>query len=422
MQTSQRASGSRAVPQRLLIAAFVLLISSPGMGLLLQGTHRLDDLSEKRRLASFPEWEWSQRSLRSFPVRFDAYFQDHFAGRRQLIRWNSLVGVRWLGMTPTSLATQQGAQLVGEKLAGASTNVVAGKQGWLFFTGSRVIDDYRCVTPFTRDQLAAWAETLAARRRWLESQGIQFLLVVAPNKHTIYPEQLPRSINRLRDQSRLDQLLAELARQPGFPVLDLREPLRQAKRTERCYHVTDTHWNDYGAWIAYTEIMRALAHGRPELQPWERARFDLCKADRPGGDLAIMLGLQDLVREEWYDMVPRGPRSATIEPQSSDQPERLVTVHPVRSLPRAVVFRDSYFGAVQPFFSEHFSRAVYSWTYDFEADLIEQERPQIVVQEILERSFMGLDPENPPQVSRVTGPLAKRGLPEGAEASPLQRR
>lgn len=422
MQVSQRSSGISIWAQRLSIVAFVVLISSPGMGLLLQGSHRLEDQSEKRRLASFPRWEWSQRGLRSFPVRFDAYFQDHFAGRRQLIRWNSLVGVHWLGMTPTSLASQQGAQLVGEKLAGASTDVVSGKQGWLFFTGSRVIDDYRCVTPFTRGQLAAWAETLAARRRWLEAQGIQFLLVVAPNKHTIYPEQLPRSINRLRDQSRLDQLLAELARQPNFPVLDLREPLRQSKQTERCYHLTDTHWNDYGAWIAYTEIMQGLAHRRPELQPWDRSRFDLHKTDRPGGDLAIMLGLQDLIREEWYDMVPRGPRSATIEPQSPNVPERLVTVHPDQSLPRAVVFRDSYFGAVQPFFSEHFSRVVYSWTYDFEADLIEQERPQVVVQEILERSFMGLKPQNPPQVSRATGPLAKRAAPGKAEASPLQRR
>ena len=54
------------------------------------------------------------------------------------------------------------------------------------------------------------------------------------------------------------------------------------------------------------------------------------------------------------------------------------------SLPRAVIFRDSFSSRLVPFLSEHFSRAVYLWQNDFDANVVSEEHPDLVIQEILE--------------------------------------
>jgi hypothetical protein len=55
---------------------------------------------------------------------------------------------------------------------------------------------------------------------------------------------------------------------------------------------------------------------------------------------------------------------------------------------RALVFRDSCFYAIEPFFSENFNQVVYLWqTYDQKTveRLIEYLHPHIVIEEIGER-------------------------------------
>ena len=55
------------------------------------------------------------------------------------------------------------------------------------------------------------------------------------------------------------------------------------------------------------------------------------------------------------------------------------------SLPRAVIFRDSFASRLVPFLSEHFSRAVYLWQNDFDASVVAEEHPDVVIEEIVGR-------------------------------------
>ena len=55
---------------------------------------------------------------------------------------------------------------------------------------------------------------------------------------------------------------------------------------------------------------------------------------------------------------------------------------------RAVVFRDSFFDSIIPFIAEDFNRIVYIWKpYDHAImkELIAQQKPQIVIEEMVER-------------------------------------
>jgi alginate O-acetyltransferase complex protein AlgJ len=91
----------------------------------------------------------------------------------------------------------------------------------------------------------------------------------------------------------------------------------------------------------------------------------------------------------------RARRARVIEPagaQPTDEEGRLVTVIDDPSLPRAVIFRDSFVSPLVPFLSEHFSRAVYLWQNDFDAGVVETEHPDVVIQEIVGRHLYNFIP------------------------------
>ena len=69
-----------------------------------------------------------------------------------------------------------------------------------------------------------------------------------------------------------------------------------------------------------------------------------------------------------------------------------VTEIPGSALPRAVIFRDSFASRLVPFLSEHFSRAVYLWQNDFDADIVEKEHADVVIQEIVGRHLYNFIP------------------------------
>ena len=71
---------------------------------------------------------------------------------------------------------------------------------------------------------------------------------------------------------------------------------------------------------------------------------------------------------------------------------RIVTEIPGSTLPRAVVFRDSFTSSLAPLISEHFSRVVYLWQNDFDAAVVESEHPDVVLHEIVGRHLHKIYP------------------------------
>jgi len=198
-------------------------------------------------------------------------------------------------------------------------------------------------------------------------------------------------------------------------AVDLRPALFGAKARERVYQKTDTHWNDRGAFAAYQQIIGAVRGRVPQTPPaWTRDDFDARETIVPGMDLAGMMGLTRVLTEDDLRLVPRRPRRArVVEPSGaapSDELGRIVTTIDDPALPRAVIFRDSFVSRLAPFLSEHFSRAVYLWQNDFDADVVSRERPDVVIQEIVGRHLYTFvpSPELVPDAGPV-GPISRSG-------------
>lgn len=298
------------------------------------------------------------------PPEYERRYNDHYEGRGRRV------------------------QLYNEALlklfrARVFPNVLRGREDWLFWTGEGNIDDYQNAHPFSRADLEQIEGKLSAVQRRLAAQGIAFLVAPAPNKETIYPEMLPPEIVKIGKQSRLDQLLAYLEeKHSAVKVLDLRPVLLDNKAQHQLYYRTDTHWNDYGAYYASTEIFKALQRDFPQLQPPGLETYRI-EQETISGDLARLLLTDPLLSEPTLQLEPVSPPRARF----LEKVDRVITISELDDarLPRAVIFRDSFANSLEPFLSERFSRAVYPWSFQIDWELVEREQPDLVVYELAER-------------------------------------
>jgi hypothetical protein len=194
--------------------------------------------------------------------------------------------------------------------------------------------------------------------------------------------------------------------------VDLRPALRAAKAEGDVYWRTGTHWGDLGAKVADDEIVRTLRPFFPELNPLPLTSYRVTWSDGAGRGLARMLHLRDRYREPHPHLRAERPLKAT--PVDADTVLRTVADDPRltavyrntpwvvfetgdRALPSAVIVNDSFGMALMPYLSEHFERSAFVHrivTPDLRLALIELEKPDVVIEEIVERNVRG-SPETP---------------------------
>jgi hypothetical protein len=310
--------------------------------------------------------------LVKFPRRFGLYFNDHFGFREPLVRLQALVKVKGLGGSVTP-------------------QVIVGKDGWLFLDPDHdpSLSQSRSDKPFTGEQLARWQQALQVRHDWLAQRGIRYLFVIAPEKQSVYPEYLPDN-RRYLQTSRFDQLVAYVRKNSQLEILDLRPPLLEAKQSRRLYFKTDTHWDALGGLVAYQAIVKDLAKYFPEMKPVQESDCVTYTRVLSTGDLARIMGLNGWFAEEVEGIQLRNPGFvAQVEVNGPNW--MLVSTHRDQNLPRLLAFCDSFSSAFATFLSQHFSRAVYRPQLYFDPGQVELERPQIVMQEMVER-YLSDDP------------------------------
>ena len=352
----------------LVVVAFAAVIAAPPVATLL-GVDGGDAYAENRTLATFPAVSLRWANVRAFLPGLDTWFADHFAFRASLVRWQGITRYFWLGVSPTPL-------------------VGIGDHGWLSYLDDGGLEDFTNANLLTEAELQNWRTTVVKAKQWCQARSIGYLFIVAPDKSLIYPEYFPRTARRVNRMSRTDQLFTAIT-DLGVAV-DVRQALMAEKKDVRLFQKTDTHWNQRGAYVAYRAIIDAARLQVPSIPPPKAlSDFDQVTRQIPGMDLAGMMGLKRVLGEEDLRLVPKQPRQyVVVEPKGNivEAGEgRIVTEIPGSTLPRAVVFRDSFASAPAPFLSEHFSRVVYLWQNNFSAVDIEKEHPDIVLQEIVSR-------------------------------------
>lgn len=204
---------------------------------------------------------------------------------------------------------------------------------------------------------------------------------------------MPERITRVNTPSRLDQVVAYLRAHSSVEVVDLRGDLLAAKTRQRVYYITDTHWDQFGAFVGAQHILAKLHDWYPQIEPLQETDYQLVDATTGGGDLAGMLALQGVLHEDVQRVIPRQPLRAHEVPVGYTLPDVPEPNQPIAreipgsTFPRAVVMRDSYAVSLVPFLSERFSRVVYVEGWYLDLSVVDREHPDVVIQEIVERAF-----------------------------------
>jgi hypothetical protein len=341
------------------------------------------------------------------PLKFDEPFPHPHLGR-SLLKWpGALMWYLQHNMGFRATLVRLHGRLVWS-LSGDSPapETVVRANPWLFLRSERVLDGFRRVDPFSPAALAAWRSTLEARRRWLAERNIPYLVVIPPDKESIYADAVPSWATRAPGPSRLAQLGGELRAQSGVQLLDLTAALEDERPTARLFHYTDTHWNDLGAFAGYRAIAERLRAWFPGLRPLTSADMIASQVTTPGGDQARICGLQLDLREPQVQLALRGGvldearladgRPVTFERLDVRGTPRFETRAPHGEIGSAIILRDSFGEGLIPYLSRHFRAATWVWTDDFPTAEIDEKRPAVVIQELVERKLMSLEPGAPP--------------------------
>ena len=272
--------------------------------------------------------------------------------------------------------------------------VLLGKDGWMHYTGDGEINYFQNTGKMENEK--DLIKKLTTLNQYLKSQGITLFVVVAPDKSTIYPDTLPDQISSLTTQSWLDSF-STYSEVDNLPIIvDLRPALQAARQEQDVFFKTDTHWNGYGAFAAYTTIINALGNSYPELKPYKVSdlNFKLVSTDPEVRDTARMMGIT-AITESNFLVVPKKPFVQTLHLAVYYGYNQFSSI-PDSELPTLLMFHDSQ-GAhyLNDYMSMNFGKSHFIHYLSIPEYLtqasIQQFKPDIIVIEIVERALVQLD-------------------------------
>lgn len=287
---------------------------------------------------------------------------------------------------------------VGDRLF---NNTLVGKDGWLYYNGGLSYREYQRTDRFAERDLRSLGLALDQVNSRLAAEGKTLLLVIPPNKTSIYPQFMPDEIPVIGQQSRMDQFMAYMRAHSTTRILDLRPALVAASATQQTYYRTDSHWNNLGAFYASQAILAELALVYPSVQPHPISDYKLLYVNSTGEtDLPRSMGYLSLP-EIVPVFEPRFPvlTHETTENLADGTQLRLIT-NQNTSLPRLLIFGDSFYGGLyggleaflQPEFSQVVDlpyRAIGGGTL---TDWVSYAKPDVVIVECVERDLENLFP------------------------------
>lgn len=369
--------------QRINIAIFFIVIFTPCVWMLC-GQKTVFSFTEKRLLATFPSFPANLPQVQRFFSGVDSYLNDHFGFREWMVfRYQRELRKRF---EDTNLITM----------------VQKGTNDWYFFTGGKTLENFTGRHLLSTDDLNEWVETYQAKRRWLEEQGIRYLFIVPPNKTTVYGEFLGEPWVSQKGRTRLSQIKGALEKSDKSSFLDLTWTFVGKWHDEDLFFKSDTHWNYYGAYLGYLTIaekIEALFPGSHLKRDFTFSKTVTRKCEKKKnncGDLTNMILDYDSFVES-FRVVDDFPHCAVDQTYNynfsnlnTKRPEFYLAKSCQSKELRALVFRDSFFTALEPYFSENFKEVIYLWkSYDQKnvEELLTVFKPDIVIEEKGEREL-----------------------------------
>ena len=354
----------------IFVITIIFLISLP---IIFFNSNQEISEKENRKLAEKPLLIKENHLNMNIFEEYDYYLQDHFGFRNQLIQLDAKNPLKTKSST----------------VIGSIGRAIEGKNGWYFFTdstnGNNFLDFHKR-NLLNYKQVEQLSERIYKITEWCKEQNILFIFLIGPNKHSVYEEFYP--YDRPEGITRADQI-TKIFDELKVPYIFPRDFLI-SKKTEYdipFYYETDTHWNPLGAYLVSTLIREKIESFFP-TKNFPKIEYET-KIDysMTFGDLLLILGIEKS-KSTQPRLIPIGHDNADYYEYLKNEGVNYVnTKGSDKNLPRALIFRDSFFYALEPFISPLFSNAEYRGKpfSDEDKDYVLQYKPDIIIFESVER-------------------------------------
>ena len=294
--------------------------------------------------------------------------------------------------------------------------VVRGKHGRLFIDAdtNRVLDQHAGKLLLTPEQLEQWRRVLEQRAERLAQRGIPYFFLVPPNPHSLYPEDLPDGVPPPAAVRPVLQLMEYLESRSSFRLGYPLELLVAAKeRGDLIVAKTDSHWSSLGAYLAYRELADQIGTQVP-MRVLERADMGFEEIVSTG-DLGFKVEPMETSPALW----PRITRPARLVSDNLVLGTGTLIVTECDAAPEStcLVFGDSFTHQLLAPLSASFRRMVFAQLRFHDENIVEAERPDVVVGVLNER-FLIQPPVDDPSAT-IDGVIAAKPprMPVRAPAS-----
>ena len=143
-----------------------------------------------------------------------------------------------------------------------------GKDDWLFLGDNydKTVSKLKLAIEPKDRHIVATKELFSSIAETGNEYNTKVVLIIGPDKPSIYPEYLPDNISP-SPKKYINHFLNALDDVPNLTVYNPTDDLVKAKKEEGVlYWMTDTHWNNKGAFLAYTGFSRLLNLPVPQVE------------------------------------------------------------------------------------------------------------------------------------------------------------
>ncbi len=285
------------------------------------------------------------------------------------------------------------------------------EHGWVYLIndGSDFLDYFFGEKSWSASALNAAVQTMKDRAQWMTEQNISYIKIIVPEKVAVYPEYLPKVFSPQRiAESRPAILLSHSCDFVHYP----QDILLDAKSYGFLYFRGDSHANWLGAFFLYQEIVTLLSKIKFSRPVTRKPAFPLwafkVELASYAGDLFVQLDpelknhfsgaweplqlggnkIEYLIKYTLADEHRKAKRLPVAQEllQLLGDRETFRYSHPDKSLPKAVIFRDSTSEYLVECLAEHFSESLFVWhkgmVYE---DIVKSENPDLVLHIMAER-------------------------------------
>lgn len=335
--------------------------------------------TENRYLAKFPTvFDSEGRLADGLKDGFETWLGDNLGFRSEFMKLAANIKLKLLHQS-------------------TSEQVEIGRDGWYFYTPNdnlRIAEGtYPC---FDESVLNTICHIQEMTRDKLAAQGIDYVLVLPPSKVSIYPEYIASGEYEVT-RTPVDMLADYLEENSDIKVVCLKEPLLEAKKDQQVYFKTDTHWNEYGAYIGCSKIITGIKNWGITSSDVPQVSFD---KGTHRGEFSAMLGDADILGLEECPKSVIVNATATRVADGEKYTALMQAVNDANILKpvyyyenpqgdevTALFFGDSMFDSwnATELLAEAFSEFTYVRDYSIRQNIINAVQPDVVFYEMTER-------------------------------------